>query len=136
MNNQLCDWTVVVYDIHDSLSIFELTKAETRDWSRWRDIDFSLFFLLFILLISCTKWKIGWCFTMPLSGLSFLSSLSKSLVHFVVSSPWLALNADVKDELLGYAADVRVSAVSCLQIHLEIDILSFTVPFSFCCKEL
>lgn len=47
-----------------------------------------------------------------------LSPSTKSLVLFcVVSSSWLVLNADVKDELLGYAADV--SAVSCLQIHLE-----------------
>lgn len=48
-------------------------------------------------------------------------SSSKSLVLFVVSRPDPALNTDVRDELLGYAADVRLSAVSCLQIHLEID---------------
>lgn len=50
------------------------------------------------------------------------------MVVFVVSRPELALNADVRDELLGYAADVRLSAVSCLQTHLEIDFLSFIVP--------
>lgn len=34
----------------------------------------------------------------------------------------------MKDELLGYAADVRLSAVSCLQIHLEIDFFFFLLP--------
>lgn len=31
----------------------------------------------------------------------------------------------MRDELLGYAADVRLSAVSCLQIHLGIDSFFF-----------
>lgn len=35
------------------------------------------------------------------------------------------MNVDVRDELLGYAADVRRYAVSCLQPHLEI---SFLLP--------
>lgn len=31
----------------------------------------------------------------------------------------------MRDELLGYAADVRLSAVSCLHIHLGIDLSFF-----------
>lgn len=63
---------------------------------------------------------------LSLSLLFLLLSLSlSSLVLFVVSSPGLVLNVDVRDELLGYAADVRRYAVSCLQPHLEI---SFLLP--------
>lgn len=54
-----------------------------------------------------------------------LSLSLSSLVLFVVSSPGLVLNVDVRDELLGYAADVRLYAVSCLQPHLGI---SFLLP--------
>lgn len=75
------------------------------------------------LSVSCTntRWKMlqqGFASLWPL--LSVLTLSTKSLVLFVVSSPWLVLNADVRDELLGYAADVRLTAVSCLQIHLGI----------------
>lgn len=64
--------------------------------------------------------------TTSLFLLFLLLSLSlSSLVLFVVSSPGLVLNVDVRDELLGYAADVRRYAVSCLQPHLEI---SFLLP--------
>lgn len=62
----------------------------------------------------------------PLSFPLLLPRLSRSLsslVLFVVSSPGLVLNVDVRDELLGYAADVRRYAVSCLQPHLEISFL-------------
>lgn len=51
-----------------------------------------------------------------------------SLVLFVVSSPGLVLNVDVRDELLGYVADVRRAAVSCLQLHLEISFLQPRCP--------
>lgn len=57
---------------------------------------------------------------------SFFCCLSRSsLVLFVVSSTRLVLNVDVRDELLGYAADVRQYAVSCLPPHLEI---AFPLP--------
>ncbi len=76
----------------------------------------------------CNSWSFAslrlFLFVLPLSA--------KSLVLFVVSSPWLVLNADVGDELLGYAADVRLSAVSCLQIHLEIDFFFFSHSLSLC----
>lgn len=63
--------------------------------------------------------------TLSSSSLSSALSFSLVLCPFVVSSPGLVLNVDVRDELLGYAADVRRYAVSCLQPHLEI---SFPLP--------
>lgn len=63
-----------------------------------------------------------------LSFFPFLAQSSKSLAFFsffflvvVVSSLWLVLNVDAGDELLGYAADVSLSAVSCLHSHLEVE---------------
>lgn len=38
------------------------------------------------------------------------------------------MNVDAGDELLGYAADVRLSAVSCLRTHLEVDSFFDTPP--------
>lgn len=90
-----------------------------------------------MLLVKCqlfvsfpgTEWKRLLSLSLSLSlllssFLSFFCCLSLlSLVLFVVSSPGLVLNVDVRDELLGYAADVRRYAVSCLQHHLEISFL-------------
>lgn len=65
----------------------------------------------------------------PPFSLSLSHSLALlSLVLFVVSSPGLVLNVDVRDELLGYVADVRRAAVSCLQLHLEISFLQPRCP--------
>lgn len=84
-----------------------------------------------MLLVKCQLFVFflalnGNTFTLSFSLLFLLLSLSlSSLVLFVVSSPGPVLNVDVRDELLGYAADVRLYAVSCLQPHLEI---SFLLP--------
>lgn len=75
----------------------------------------------------CLSWHWMETASLFLSLFSFLCSLvpSRPWSFFVVSSPGLVLNVDVRDELLGYAADVRRYAVSCLQPHLEI---SFLLP--------
>lgn len=99
-------------------------------YSRWSGINFwsvspiVLAISLFVLNGKCiNSWMLCRA-SLPPSLRSLwllLSVLTSPWSFFVVSSPWLVLNADVRDELLGYAADVRLSAVSCLQIHLGID---------------
>ena len=73
-----------------------------------------------------------WCFTVLLSGFSSLSSYS-------LLSPWSSLLLPAYDLSwmlmweMNYWVMLQMleSAMSCLQIHLEEDFFSFTVPFSF-----